>query len=90
MDKKHIFKLLIEEYLKNINSITEHFTDTFYKLYRESDFTDKEVEWIFGELGEMVWRYSSYLEDEKNVFYHEEDIYRLVKKIKKDIDDFKL
>ena len=77
MDKKYIFKLLIEEYLKNINSITEH-------------FTDKEVEWIFGGLGEMVWRYSSYLEDENNVFYHEEDIYRLVKKIKKDIDDFKL
>ena len=88
MKKKEIFKLITDQFIKNIWDVTEGYSNTLHQLYREGDFTNEEVEWIFGDLENKCGRFGSYLIDKENYLYHEEDIYFEAKKAKENYDNF--
>lgn len=89
MKKKYIFEKITDAYLNNIADITEQYTKLLHLLYRENDFSDEEVEWLFGELEEKAGRYAAYLHDKENVMFHEDEIYSLAKKVKKEYDSYR-
>lgn len=75
---------------KNIDHITNEFTNTLHLLYRESDFSNEpDLEWLFWDLEEKAARYGSYFMDKEKCLYHEEDIFLEARKTKENYDTYK-
>lgn len=88
MKKKEIFTLITDQYLRNIDQITEEYTNIFHQFYRENSFRDKEVEWLFWDLEGKASRYWSYFIDKEKCLFHEEDILLEARKVKENYDKF--
>lgn len=89
MKKRYVFEKITDAYIKNIADINEQYTNLIHLLYREDEFTDEEVEWIFWKLEEMASRYGSYSIDKEKCLFHEEDIFNEAKKVKENYDTYK-
>lgn len=76
MKKRYIFEKITDSYIKTIADVTGQYTNLLHLLYREHDLSnDDEVEWIFSDLEEKCGRFWSYLLDNHNCMFHEDDIY---------------
>ncbi len=89
MKNKEILEILTNQYLKNIADITNNYTNALHLIYREGDFTDDELIWIFWDLEKKSARYWSYKDDKEWMYFHEEDIFLEAKKAKENYDTYR-
>ena len=92
MKKKYLFKILTDQYIKNIAHLTDEYTNALHLIYREGDWNDEEVKWIFWELEDKATRFNSYLSPDfkaRKGYVSEEEIYVEAKKAKENYDIYK-